>query len=39
KNQCDILVKIPMTGDLGSLNASVSAGVILYEIYRQKNTK
>jgi 23S rRNA (guanosine2251-2'-O)-methyltransferase len=39
KEQCDILVRIPMAGKLGSLNASVSAGVFLYEIFRQKNVK
>jgi len=39
KNQCDMLIKIPMTGKIGSLNASVSTGVFLYEIYRQKNAK
>ncbi len=38
KNQCDILVRIPMTGNLGSLNVSVSTGVFLYEIFRQKNS-
>lgn len=37
KQQCDILVRIPMAGKLGSLNASVSAGIFLYEIFRQKN--
>jgi len=39
KNQCDMLIRIPMSGNIGSLNASVSAGVFLYEIYRQKNAK
>ncbi|HMS33944.1 MAG TPA: 23S rRNA (guanosine(2251)-2'-O)-methyltransferase RlmB [Ignavibacteria bacterium] len=39
KQQCDLLVRIPMAGKLGSLNASVSAGVFLYEIFRQKNIK
>lgn len=38
KNQCDMLLKIPMSGKIDSLNASVSAGVILYEIFRQKNS-
>ncbi|MBS1552562.1 MAG: 23S rRNA (guanosine(2251)-2'-O)-methyltransferase RlmB [Bacteroidetes bacterium] len=38
KNQCDMLVRIPMTGQIGSLNVSVSAGVFLYEIFRQKNS-
>jgi len=36
--QCDILVRIPMTGSIGSLNVSVSTGIFLYEILRQKNT-
>jgi tRNA G18 (ribose-2'-O)-methylase SpoU len=39
KKQCDILVRIPMAGKIGSLNASVSAGIVLYEIFRQKNIK
>ena len=39
KQQCDILVRIPMAGKIGSLNVSVSAGVFLYEIFRQKNMK
>jgi 23S rRNA (guanosine2251-2'-O)-methyltransferase len=37
KSACDFLIRIPMTGKLDSLNASVSAGVLLYEIFRQKN--
>ena len=36
-NLCDYLVKIPMAGKIDSLNVSVSAGVILYEILRQRN--
>lgn len=39
KSQCDMLLRIPMSGKIGSLNASVSAGVFLYEIFRQKNSK
>lgn len=35
-NLCDDLVKIPMIGKIDSLNVSVSAGVVLYEILRQK---
>lgn len=35
---CDNLVKIPVTGKIDSLNVSVAAGVILYEILRQKTT-
>ena len=36
RDNCDFIVKIPMSGTLDSLNASVSAGIILYEILRQK---
>jgi len=34
--QADMLAKIPMFGKIGSLNVSVSAGVILYEVVRQR---
>ena len=33
---CDHKAKIPMRGTIGSLNVSVSAGVILYEAVRQR---
>jgi len=33
---CDYLVKIPMPGDMESLNASVAAGVCLFEVVRQR---
>lgn len=33
---CDLRVRIPMSGRVGSLNASVAAGVLLYEIVRQR---
>ena len=33
----DHQVSIPMTGDLGSLNVSVAAGILLYEIARQRS--
>jgi len=36
-NLCDHLVRIPMMGKIHSLNVSVSAGVVLYEILRQRN--
>ncbi len=36
---CDILVKIPMKGKITSLNASVSAGIVTYEIVKQRNFK
>lgn len=34
--QCDILAAIPILGNIGSLNVSVAAGVILYEAVRQR---
>ncbi len=37
KENCDMLLKIPMSGKINSLNASVSAAISIYEIIRQKN--
>ncbi len=37
--KCDVLVKIPMVGKVSSLNASVSAAILIYEIIRQRNKK
>lgn len=39
KEKCDFLVKIPMLGKIESLNASVAAGVLLYEAVRQRSGK
>lgn len=36
KNNCDYIAKIPMTNTINSLNASVSCGIILSEIVRQR---
>ena len=36
KESCDILIKIPMYGKISSLNASVSAGIIIYEAVKQR---
>ena len=36
KENCDFLVKIPMKGKINSLNASVSAGIIMYEVVRKR---
>lgn len=36
KEQCDFLVTIPQAGKVASLNASVSAGILIYEIMRQR---
>ena len=36
RKKCDFLVSIPMLGKVPSLNVSVAAGVVLYEIVRQR---
>ena len=36
KENADILVKIPMKGNITSLNASVSAGIVIYEAVKQR---
>lgn len=36
KEACDFLVTIPMNGQVNSLNASVAAGVLMYEVVRQR---
>ena len=36
KEKCDMVASIPMKGDIDSLNASVAAGVLAYEIVRQR---
>ena len=37
KENVDLLVKIPMNGKITSLNASVSAGIVIYEAVKQRN--
>jgi 23S rRNA (guanosine2251-2'-O)-methyltransferase len=39
RENCDYLVKIPMSGKISSLNAGVSAGIIAYDIFRQRQLK
>ena len=39
RENCDFLVKIPMKGKVTSLNASVSTGIVLYEVVEQRNNK
>ena len=36
KEKCDMTASIPMKGNIDSLNASVAAGVLAYEIVRQR---
>ena len=36
KDKCDFIIKIPMFGKINSLNASVAAGIVIYEVVRQK---
>lgn len=38
KEKCDFLVKLPMAGQVSSLNASVAAAVLMYEVFRQRST-
>ena len=37
KENCDIVASIPMRGEINSLNASVAAAVLAYEIERQRD--
>ena len=39
KEKCDYLVHLPMLGNIESLNVSVAAGVLLYEVVRQRQTR
>ena len=36
KEKCDFVVSLPMKGKINSLNASVAAGIVLYEVARQR---
>ena len=36
RENCDVLLKIPMKGQITSLNASVSAGIVMYEAVKQR---
>jgi 23S rRNA (guanosine2251-2'-O)-methyltransferase len=37
--KCDFMVSIPMLGKMSSLNVSVAAGIMLYEIVRQRRNR
>jgi 23S rRNA (guanosine2251-2'-O)-methyltransferase len=36
KEKCDFLIKIPMSGHVESLNASVAAALLMYEVFKQR---
>ena len=36
REKCDLLVKLPMRGQVGSLNAAVAGSIVLYDIYRRR---
>jgi len=38
RERCDLLMRLPMRGHIGSLNASVAGGIALYEVLRQRST-
>ena len=35
KDKCDFLIQLPMVGKVTSLNASVAASLLMYEVYRK----
>ncbi|MDD9150501.1 MULTISPECIES: 23S rRNA (guanosine(2251)-2'-O)-methyltransferase RlmB [unclassified Sporolactobacillus] len=37
RKKCDFLIRIPMKGKVTSLNASVAAGLLMYEVFRQRD--
>ena len=38
REKCDFLLKLPMYGKITSLNASVAAGIFMYETVRQRKS-
>jgi 23S rRNA (guanosine2251-2'-O)-methyltransferase len=39
RDNCDFVAKIPMQGDIESLNVSVATGIVLFETLRQRAAK
>ena len=39
REKCDLVTSIPMNGEIDSLNASVAAGILMYEVVRQRRMK
>lgn len=38
RDKCDFLIQLPMAGRVTSLNASVAAGILMYEVYRRRHS-
>jgi len=38
REKCDLMASIPMHGHVGSINVSVAAGVVLFEVVRQRRS-
>lgn len=36
REKCDFILSLPLSGEIGSLNASVAAGIVMYEVSRQR---
>ncbi|MGX8691512.1 MAG: TrmH family RNA methyltransferase, partial [Eubacteriales bacterium] len=36
REKCDFILSLPMSGSIQSLNASVAAGIVMYEVHRQR---
>lgn len=39
REECDIAVRLPMAGSIGSLNVSVAGGILMYEVLRQRMSR
>ena len=39
REKCDVIVSLPMKGKINSLNASVAAGILMYEVVRKRRLK
>ena len=36
REKCDFILSLPLCGEINSLNASVAAGIVMYEVSRQR---
>ncbi|MDO9534348.1 MAG: 23S rRNA (guanosine(2251)-2'-O)-methyltransferase RlmB [Bacillota bacterium] len=39
REKCDLLLRIPIVGEVSSLNVAVAGGIILYEVFRQRSNR